>query len=119
MKLTVSNMDMNGGVFAKKSRSSATNFENMEIHTTNMEKAATNGSAMDMNGINWKTNVQNTDMEKAATNGSAMDMNGINWTTNVKNTDINTNKLEMNATNGNYHTLNIQINLFTPAFTPT
>ena len=93
MKLTVSNMDMNGGVFAKKSRSSATNFENMEIHTTNMEKAATNGSAMDMNGINW--------------------------TTNVKNTDMNTNKLEMNATNGNYHTLNIQINLFTPAFTPT
>ena len=93
MKLTVSNMDMNGGNSAKKSRSSATNFGNMEIHTTNMEKAATNGSAMDMNGINWKTN--------------------------VKNTDMNTNKLKMNATNGNCHLPNFQINLFTAIFTPT
>ena len=93
MKLTVSNMDMNGANFAKKSGSSATNYGNMEIHTTNMEKAATNGSAMDMNGINWKTNVENT--------------------------DIDTNKLEMIANKSNYHPPHFQINIFTAIFTPT
>ena len=50
--------------------------------------------------------------------GSGMYINGRNWTTSVTNMEIYDSKVERNAASGNYHTINLQINLFTPAFTP-